>query len=543
MKKTLILITLLLGTLAQAQEVDTRIQHVKVYLNRAELTQEGSMSLTPGEYTLVFPGLSRHLVDNSLQVSSNSGLIQTVTTRLNYLYNRPKTPRMKQMEDSLNLLVRRQTLLTDEETVLKDEQNALLENDNIKGEEGLSLAKLRSMALLYRTRLAELQTQLSEVARRKADNQEVINRLNRELNATMEERKQPVKEVVVQYKAVENGSIRFRLRYLCEQAGWSARYDLRSEGIGFPLKFELKAEVTNNTGVDWLQIPLSLSTANPTTSAVAPDPGTWQVYVYRPQTYATGNAMTKPSAAPRMKVAEEAEMSADDSEGYGAAGGGDMPEPTSELASAFTQTMETDLSVEYDIRLKYDIPADGRTHTVSVTDHNLSASYRYYAVPKLDPGAYLQAEVTDWQGLDLLPGPANVFLGNSFVGKAYIAPGTTQDTLRLGLGQDDQVVVTRETDRSYTQRKTVGSSITESRQYKIQLRNNKTTSIPLVVEDQMPLSGHNKVEIENGQTSDAQLNDKTGRLTWKMDLAPGERKELIFGFTVKYPKDMRLGGL
>ncbi len=34
--------------------------------------------------------------------------------------------------------------------------------------------------------------------------------------------------------------------------------------------------------------------------------------------------------------------------------------------------------------------------------------------------------------------------------------------------------------------------------------------------------------------------DKTGKVTWELDLAPNEKKELILKYSVKYPKYMGL---
>ena len=57
------------------------------------------------------------------------------------------------------------------------------------------------------------------------------------------------------------------------------------------------------------------------------------------------------------------------------------------------------------------------------------------------------------------------------------------------------------------------------------------------LDDQIPMSGDKSVEVKLEDGGGAQYNDKTGKLTWNMTIAPGEQKTLRFKFTIKYPKD------
>ena len=66
----------------------------------------------------------------------------------------------------------------------------------------------------------------------------------------------------------------------------------------------------------------------------------------------------------------------------------------------------------------------------------LPAVFSHYAVPKLDQNVYLLSEISDYSRFNLLPGEANVIFEEMYVGKTFIDPGQTTDTLKLSLGKD-----------------------------------------------------------------------------------------------------------
>jgi hypothetical protein len=108
----------------------------------------------------------------------------------------------------------------------------------------------------------------------------------------------------------------------------------------------------------------------------------------------------------------------------------DMP---SQLTAAYTQQVTNMANVEFEIDLKYSIPSDGKSHMVSIMEEDISSTYKHYVVPKMDQEAFLVARMSGWEDLNLLPGSANVYFMNTFVGSTYIDPNTIEDTLNVPL--------------------------------------------------------------------------------------------------------------
>ncbi|MES2485584.1 MAG: DUF4139 domain-containing protein, partial [Bacteroidota bacterium] len=166
-----------------------------------------------------------------------------------------------------------------------------------------------------------------------------------------------------------------------------------------------------------------------------------------------------------------------------------------------------------------------------------------YTVPKLEKEAFLLAELSDYSKYNLLKGEANIIFDGMYIGKTFINPNQTTDTLNLSMGRDRKVSVTREkiVDKSGT--KFLSASKEQTFTYEVTVRNNKKDAIEITVKDQYPLSSDKEIEIELLQSDKAKVNAETGILTWQMKLAPGETKKVRISYRVKYPKDKVIDNL
>jgi hypothetical protein len=82
----------------------------------------------------------------------------------------------------------------------------------------------------------------------------------------------------------------------------------------------------------------------------------------------------------------------------------------------------------------------------------------------------------------------------------------------------------------------MGGSVKETLAWDITIKNNKNASIKIVVEDQFPVSQKKSIEVERLEYSNAKLDDKTGKITWVLDMEPNDKKILSYKYSVKYPK-------
>ncbi|MDX1618805.1 MAG: DUF4139 domain-containing protein, partial [Balneolaceae bacterium] len=194
----------------------------------------------------------------------------------------------------------------------------------------------------------------------------------------------------------------------------------------------------------------------------------------------------------------------------------------------------------YRIELPYDVPSGGNPLTVGIASHRVPADYRYFTVPKLGSRAYLTARISEWGRYNLLPGDANLFLENTYVGRSTINPQSVSDTLSFSLGRDQSIVVDREKLEEFEERNFFGNRVTQSFAWEISIRNTKEQPVRIEVNDQVPVSQHEDIEVSLTEDSGAEYNRQTGMLRWVLQMSPGQTRTLRFEYEVEYPRGRRI---
>lgn len=205
-----------------------------------------------------------------------------------------------------------------------------------------------------------------------------------------------------------------------------------------------------------------------------------------------------------------------------------------------TAQVQTRLGYEFEIRQPYTIPSDGRSVAAEIGRYSLPATYTYRATPKIDKDAFLMAEVSDWTKLNLLDGEANVYFENTFVGKSILNPRETGDTLRFSMGRNRGILIERTKESDYSERRTIGANRTQTMGWKFAIRNTRTEPAVLILADQLPVSRNNTISVSGEELSGGTFDPANGTVTWRLELNPGERRELRLRYAVKFPKDREL---
>ncbi len=326
------------------------------------------------------------------------------------------------------------------------------------------------------------------------------------------------------------GNVNLDISYITNSASWQPFYDLRAENITASIDLAYKAKVTQTTGIDWKKVKLTLSSGNPNQNNVAPLLQAWFLRYNYPFKYNIDDNEGKDN---KSNVIESVVV-----QGYRTT---TKKDKTS--ISNYTEIVEGQLNVSFDIDIPYDILSNGKAHSVSLKDIKIPATYKYYAAPKAEKEAFLLAELNDYAKYNLLPGEANIVFEGMYVGKTMINPNQTQDTLNLSMGRDKKISIKREriTDKSGT--KFLSSYKEQTFTYDITVRNNKKEEINMLLKDQYPLSTDKEITVELLDKDGAKENEETGVLTWEIKLKPNETKKYRISYKVKYPKDKIIGNL
>ena len=201
---------------------------------------------------------------------------------------------------------------------------------------------------------------------------------------------------------------------------------------------------------------------------------------------------------------------------------------------------QTQLGYEFEIRQPYTIPSDGKSVAAEIGRYRLPAAYTYQSTPKIDKDAFLMAEATDWAKLNLLEGEANIYFENTFVGKSILSPREAGDTLRFSMGRDRGIRIERTKESDYSARRAIGSNQTQTVRWKLTVRNTRTEPVVLMLTDQLPVSRNNAITVTEEELSGGTLDKESGTVIWRLELKPGEQRELKLRYAVKYPKGRSL---
>lgn len=515
--------------------VDSDIEQVIVYRRGAKINRTAQFNVVPGNQEIIISNLTSSIDANSLQVSlRGNATLLSASVRTNYMGYRTLPKRTQQLKDSLELVNEKINWLNNEQEIYSGEEKLIQDNQRIVNEkEKITAQDIAQLADFYRTRLMFIRKKMFQNAKDLKDLNDTKKRLEKQLQDMQYKRGKQMGEIVLNIASNQSAKINADLSYLTHSAGWAPVYDLRCEGIEKAIDLVYKANVFQTTGYDWTGINLVVSTGNPTMNNDRPILNPWFIDFYQEPVvtgYGTHKKMAPQTATSNILLMEEAAEVAD------------MERAQPPVPYQVMQTT-TEMAIEYAIKIKQDIPTDGKEHIVPISNFDLPAGYSYHTVPKLDQHAYLIARIGDYNQYNLLPGQANIFFEGMYIGKTGLNPRVTSDSLIVSMGLDDRISVERNILKDLTSQKVVGANKKEVKGYEIIIRNNKTQTVNLEILDQVPLSRNKEIEVEIVEIGDAKYTADYGRLLWNIDLKPGETKKIRFIYSVKYPKDRQLSGI
>jgi len=528
-------ITLLSPAVLHAQiKEKTTIESATVFLNGAELTSTAHVNLVQGENDVLFTNVAGNVNQQSLNISADKDVvIESSTFQNNYLTNDNLTPRGKELKDSIEIMNRERNLTNNKIAVIDEQLSVLAENKKVGGNKtGLSVIELQKMLDLLNVKLESYLNNKLALQERITKIDERLTRLNQQLGAEQNRDFQPGGQLRVKFYAAHAASSDVIITYVVPNAGWSPTYDLRVDKVNDPVHLLYKANVYQNSGIKWNNVHIILSTGNPSENAQSPVLTPNYLAFYQPP---APMPMYKNSMTEQKDVESMAPMR------------GNVYQKSAAIEqSSMNQYVQVDnagINAKFDISLPYSIPSDGQQHLVAIKTYDMPASYRYYAVPKLNESVFLQAQVTNWEDLNLLPGNTNIFYEGSYVGQGSIDMRNTNDTLNFSLGKDKKIIIKRELDKERRSVKMIGSNVRETFAYNISIRNTRKEPADVVILDQVPVSNDKDIVIEDIDKNDGDYNENTGEVKWELNIKPNDTKKLHVGYTVKYPKGKTITGL
>jgi len=515
----------------QYVDVDSKISDVSLFPDRAQVTRVASVNLKQGESLLRIPGLSPYIDASSIQVKGEGDfMIVSVNNRMNYLEETGESKEVKTIRSRIEEL---KIKIEDERTgieILREKEAFLTANRIVTGKnESISVQELKSISDFYSSTIESVRKGILEKSRLIRKYEEETVKLENQLNQAVRKSQMPSSEVIVSVSSPNPAGGKLVINYLVTNAGWYPSYDLRVDDVDEDVKISYKANVRQNTGIDWNNVILSFSSASPSEPGNIPVLYPYFLDFYEPPAAESFKSRSIPA---RARIIDEQ----DPEEAVNIRGVSEM----AEASGPPVNIIRSNTSFSFEVDLPQNIVSDGKINTVEVQKLTSTAEYKYVSIPKLQEKAFLTAEIADWEDLNLMNGEANIYFASTFTGTAWLNTDQIADTLTLSLGTDNSITVDRERSKEFTVVRTLGSNRIETRSFNISVRNNKSSDIYITVYDQLPVSQNKDIEVEATELTGGKLNDISGEVRWNLTIPARSSRELIFTYTVKYPKNRKV---
>ncbi len=300
MKRFLFSFLLLGNVLLQASAQDlkeipltSQIKEITLFLSGAQVFETASGSIPAGESVLLVKGLSPYLDEKSIQLKGQGNFtIQAVNKRMDFLSEKEVGEKVAALEAQIEAIQKSQTLAQNRLQILANKASLLSANKDLgSGQSGPTMAELRAALDFFDAELTKITSEELQVKSKISEGDKDLERLQNQISAMRESQNKSTAEIRIRIKAAVAGQGTFQINYLVANAGWYPKYDVRVKSITDALQLQYKAEVFQNTGVDWKNVKLRFSNANPNQNGQAPILDKWELNYAR---YTTVNKFALP---------------------------------------------------------------------------------------------------------------------------------------------------------------------------------------------------------------------------------------------------------
>ncbi|WNZ63209.1 mucoidy inhibitor MuiA family protein [Myxococcus sp. MxC21-1] len=506
-----------------------KVSTVVVYPDRAQVTREQTVTCR-GPTSALFEAVPLAAAPDSLRAramgATVEGLISEESTR-----EEAHREERARLEARLDAILREEKAHNDAVARVSDLRTLAngytdVAVDRITRELTASKPDPRAWAAALDSALAVRQRAMTEDLEASARLRALEKRRSQvevELEALRLDAERKERRVEVRLSCPEGTRARVELTYLVGQVSWTPSYEARANESTRTMELTTLATVRQATGEDWTEAKLVLSTAQPQRDATLP--------AIRPLT-----VFAEERAKERRVLVRR-----DEQPQHAHAGGTDNTARSKGLES-----VPQGLSVQLVAPTPVSIPGDDSAVRVQVAQTRLKAAFHWRTIPKLHPVVFRVARLNNAAAFPLLPGDVDLYRGTGFIGRQSLEHVAQGAPFELTFGVEEGLRVERRVVEELQRPKGLFKD-TQRFRYAYQFTLNNLRAHPEVVElsEHFPVSELEdvKVELEPETTAGYTLQSNDGIATWKVKLAPGEKRTVDFAFHVDAPSHYETKGL
>ena len=521
-----VLLAVVTAAASEARVIESRIDAVTVYLRGAEVTRVANLELEAGSNLIVLQGLPAEIDRNSVRAHVESPDVSVETLNLDILEQREAHDgEVKRLEDAITEIKDRIASIDDDAAAARLQLSFLegLTQDHAANERNRAAAGQadidswqHALETIGESASAAMQrVRNAGKARREAEKD--LSVLERDLGDKRNQHPASVR-LTLTLESASNQRTTLSLSYYQWSAIWTPSYSAYLDSRSSTLTLELSATIRQSTSEAWQDVLLTLSTASPTSTIVAPQQGSRfldlvEARVREPSPFSlTGQAEARAveDAPPRVQVEQHPY-----SVSYRA------PERAS-VSNNSDQARTIPL-------------AESRSEVALVSRTN----------PRQYPHAFLAARYTHEADSPLLSGNIRVFVDGAYTGAARVTQFLPGAEVFLPMGQDRQIQVTAVDQGGEKGREGLLSNrSSEYTDHLFEIVNRHSRRAQVEVVDYYPVARDERIDVTVPRSAtsptERDFEDHPGVILWRKQLEPGETWRIRHQYEVTYPRETSL---
>ena len=505
--------------------MNSAVEDVKVFLQGAEIKRRMILDAAEGKNVAVFEGLPHDIRPESVNASvEKGGTLISADFEADSFREPFISKEIKELEEKLEKIKDEIRTEKNKLALYRSEEEFLDSNRKIGGKEGLTVKDLKDLEKYHNGRKEEISSFRTETEKKLEGLEKEKERMLKEMGAFPTNVVRYAGKINVEFYSESKGKAEITVSYYVNNAWWRPFHEIRIKEIGAPVALSMKGRILQNTGEDWKNVNVRLSTGNPMLGNEQPTLYPWYIDLFVPQRAKAAKNVQYDQVEAMPCVCEEYDSNA-------------MTARLASPAQMMAETTESHTATEFALPAPLNIPSSNKPIKVEILKHVLEAELYYYCVSKLDTDAFLIAEIKGWESLNLLAGEVSIFHGNEYVGKTHLDPAKAEESMEISLGRDRAIIVTREKGNNMTTKGMIGKNKKVLREWVITVKNTRNKNVKMKLIDQIPVSTNSDLTVETTETSGADINKETGILTWSLDIPSGGSVKKVLRYEVAYPKN------
>ncbi|WP_300547815.1 DUF4139 domain-containing protein [Roseovarius sp.] len=522
---------------AEEIALNSRVSAVTLYPQGATVIRQVPFSIPAGQHDLILADLPQNTPLATVRVAVEGAQMGGVTTRSDYVPPRDAAEppaliaaraEVERLEEALRVARAEVEDIALEADAARARIAFLGEIGQGDGVAALGVDALRDLAAmigsetLVAERAAAEATRRAEAAERGLkDRIKALDEARQALAALVpEDKARAMLAVAVATDQPATGTL--TVTYAIHDAGWQPLYDFHLARDTGALRLERGAFVRQDTGENWRDVALTLSTVRPSAQS---EPG--QIWPWIPR--------IEDPDAPRPKT-QQLER----------ANGGLMSMAEPMMDAAAPARIEADaqfdgLSVTYSYPEPVSVTTGADRVRLSLGTLATTADVVAQAVPLVDQTAFVMARLTNDMGELILPtNEARFYLDGRYVGQRWMDLVPAGGELDVSFGPIEGLRLTRLVrERNEGDRGVISKSNEMTETVEISIENLTDDEWPLRVLDRVPQSDQEDLEIDwsaKPVPSDRNVDGQRGILDWSFALPAGVTQTIELKTRMNWPE-------